>query len=72
MSNIQVIEKNGKPEYYVVPAALWEKLRAAAEDTEDAAAFDCAVADDDGTRIPAEVAFAMADGANTGGRLRAE
>ena len=64
MSNIQVIEKNGKPEYYVVPAALWEKVRAAAEDTEDAAAFDLAVAKDDGTRIPAEVAFVIADGAH--------
>lgn len=62
MSNVQVIEKNGKPEYYVVPAALWNKVLAAAEDAEDAAAFDAAAAADDGTRIPAAVAFAIADG----------
>ena len=62
MSNIQVIEKNGKPEYYVVPVALWEKVRAAVEDAEDATAFDSAVATDDGTRIPSEVVFAIAEG----------
>ena len=62
MEKVQVIKKNGKPEYYVVPVALWEKVRAAVEDAEDAAAFDSAVAIDDGTRIPSEVVFAMAAG----------
>ena len=46
----------------MVPAALWEKVRAAVEDAEDAAAFDSAVATDDGTRIPSEVVFAIAEG----------
>ncbi len=62
MSKVQVIEKDGKPEYDVVPAALWNKVRAAAENAEAAAAFDAAVAADDGIRIPAVVAFAIADG----------
>ena len=62
MEKVQVIKKNGKPEYYVVPVALWEKVRAAVEDAEDATAFDSAVATDDGTRIPSEVVFAMAEG----------
>ena len=64
MSTVQVIEKNGKPEYYIVPAALWNRVRAAVEDADDAAAFDRAVERDDGTRILSEVAFAIADGAH--------
>ena len=30
MSNhVQVIEQDGKPAFYVVPAALWERMREA-------------------------------------------
>ena len=63
MSEVQVIEKNGRPEFYVVPADLWERVRAVVEDAGDVAAYDRAVAADDGSgSIPAAVAYAIADG----------
>ena len=64
MSKVQVIEKDGRPAFYVLPAALWEKVREAVEDAEDAAAYAEAVANDDGVRFPASVACAIADGAH--------
>ncbi|AVO50479.1 XRE family transcriptional regulator [Melaminivora suipulveris] len=64
MSDIQVIAQGGKPAFYVVPAALWEKVRDVLEGLEDEAAFDLATAQDDGTRIPAPVAFAVAGGSH--------
>lgn len=64
MTAVQVIQKDGKPAFYVVPANLWNKVRSVIEDAEDNAAFDRAIANDDGDRIPAEVAFAIADGAS--------
>lgn len=36
-SHVQVIEQDGKPAFYVVPADLWERMREAAEDAEDIA-----------------------------------
>ena len=63
-SSVQVIEKDGKPAFYVLPAALWELVREAVEDAEDLAAYDRAVAADDGVRFPAAVAYAIADGAS--------
>lgn len=62
MIEVQVIELGGKPAFYVLPAALWERIRDKVEDAEDVAAFDRAMASDDGVRIPAKVAHAMADG----------
>ena len=62
MSEVQVIEKDGKPAFYVLPAALWELVREAVEDAEDAAAFDRAKASDDGARFPAAVVRAELDG----------
>lgn len=62
MNEVQVIEQDGKPAFYVVPAALWKKVRGEVEDAEDVAAYDRAVANDDGVRFPAAVAHAMADG----------
>lgn len=62
MSEVQVIEQGGKPAFYVVPAALWEKVRGKIEDLDDEAAFDRAVANDDGVRFPADVAHAIAGG----------
>ena len=64
MSKVQVIEKDGRPAFYVLPAALWEKVREPVEDAEDAAAYAEAVANDDGVRFPASVACAIADGAH--------
>ncbi|NDD14289.1 MAG: XRE family transcriptional regulator [Betaproteobacteria bacterium] len=62
MSQVQVIEKDGKPVFYVLPAALWERVREAVEDAEDAAAYDLARATDDGVRFPADVARSIANG----------
>ena len=62
MSKVQVIEKNGKPEFYVLPAAMWERVRELVEDTEDVAAFDRAIAVDDGTRIPMQIVRAELSG----------
>ena len=64
MSKVQVIEKDGKPMFYVVPADLWERLREAAEDAEDLADLERFDREDDGVRFPAPVALAMADGAH--------
>jgi antitoxin component HigA of HigAB toxin-antitoxin module len=64
MSQVQVIEKDGKPAFYVLPAALWELVREAVEEAEDVAAYDRAKAADDGASFPAEVAYAIADGAS--------
>ena len=65
MSEVQVIEKDGKPAFYVLPAALWELVREAVEDAEDAAAYDRAIANDDGTRYPAAVVQAELDGVSS-------
>src|SRR6185312_5681308 len=62
MNKVQVIEQGGKPAFYVLPAALWEKVRGKVEDLDDVAAYDRAMAADDGTRYPADVAHAIADG----------
>ena len=62
MSKVQVIEKDGVPVFYVVPADLWERLREAAEDAEDLADLERFEREDDGVRFPAAVAMAMADG----------
>lgn len=64
MSEVQIISKDGKPAFYVVPADMWDKVRSLIEDAADEAAFDHAEAEDDGTRIPSNVAFAIADGVN--------
>ncbi len=62
MSNIQVIEKDGVPAFYVLPASLWERVRGAVEDAEDAADLELFDRTDDGTRIPLEVVKAEIDG----------
>ncbi len=64
MNKVQVIEKNGKPEFYVLPAAMWERVRGLVEDAEDVAAFDRAMAADDGARIPMQIVKAELSGAH--------
>ena len=64
-TRVQVIERDGKPDFYVVPADIWERVKGMVEDAEDAAAYAEAVANDDGVRIPAAVVFA-----DLGGRTR--
>ncbi|GAB2736180.1 hypothetical protein GCM10027019_14760 [Melaminivora jejuensis] len=64
MTDIQVIQQDGKPAFYVVPADIWDRVRSIIEDADDSAVFDRAVASDDGIRYPSDVAFAIADGAS--------
>lgn len=68
MTRVQVIEKDGKPDFYVVPADLWERVKDMVEAAEDAAAYAEAVANDDGFRIPHSVVTADLNGIT---RLRA-
>jgi len=49
MTSIQIIEKDGQPAFAVVPIEIWERVRGLVEDLEDVAAFDAAMAADDGS-----------------------
>jgi antitoxin component HigA of HigAB toxin-antitoxin module len=62
MNRVQVIEKDGKPDFYVVPAEVWEHVKDMVEAAEDAAAYAEAVSNDDGFRIPHAVVKAELDG----------
>ena len=62
MSRVQIIKKDGRPAFYVVPADLWERVRDAIEEAEDIADLERFDREDDGVRYPQEVALAMADG----------
>ena len=62
MSQVQIIEKDGKPAFAVVPIELWERLREGLEDAEDVAAYDRAMTSDDGFTYPAAVVHAELDG----------
>ncbi|MDN5936042.1 MAG: helix-turn-helix transcriptional regulator [Nitrosospira sp.] len=64
MSRIQFIERDGKREYAIVPIEVFERLVSAAEDMDDVALYDAAMAADDGVRIPGEVLNATLDGAH--------
>ena len=55
MKRIQIIEHDGKPAFAVVPIELWERVRENIVDADDVAAYDRAVAKDDGFTIPAAV-----------------
>ena len=59
----QIIEKNGKPEYAVLPYDEYRLLLDKAEIAEDAAAYDEAMKDDS-KPIPFEVTEALLDGQN--------
>lgn len=62
MSRVQIIEKDGKPAFAVVPIELWERIRDAAEDAEDIADIEQFDREDDGFRIPHEVVVAESAG----------
>ena len=64
MSRVQVIEADGKPAFYVVPADIWLRVREMVLDAEDAAAYTEAVAQDDGFRVPLSVVEAKLGGAS--------
>jgi len=65
--NIQLIERDGKPEWAVLPYEEYLKLLEQAEMLEDIRDFDAAKAtleNGEDELIPAEVVFAILDGAN--------
>lgn len=52
VTNIPIIEQEGRPAFAVVPIEIWERARGLVEDLEDVAAFDSSMSADDGFRIP--------------------
>ena len=65
--SVQIIEKNGKPEWAVIPFSEYKKLQEALEDAEDIKDIEESVqAIQEGKEItvPGEVTFAILDGIN--------
>ena len=61
--DVQIIEKDGAPEYAVVPIETYRRMVAALEEAADAAAIERAWAEDAaGETIPGEVVKAILDG----------
>lgn len=61
---VQIIEKDGEPEYAVLPMEDYRRMVAALDDAADCAAIDRAWADDAaGRTVPGEVVNAILDGA---------
>ena len=60
----QIIEKDGKPEYAVIPVAEWRRIEAMIDELEDIRAMDAALARPDRRMIPFEVTSAILDGAS--------
>ncbi|MBA3006822.1 MAG: type II toxin-antitoxin system prevent-host-death family antitoxin [Desulfocapsa sp.] len=63
--NVQIIEKNGKPEWAVIPYSEYEKLQEAMEDAEDVLNIEenvKAVREGREITIPGEITFAVLDG----------
>jgi DNA-binding XRE family transcriptional regulator len=63
--NVQVIEKNGKPEWAVIPYQEYRKLQEAFEDAEDIQAIKDnlkAIQNGEEITVPGEVTFAILDG----------
>ena len=60
---VQIIVKDGAPEYAVIPIDAYRRMAAALEDADDAEAIDKAWADDAaGETVPGEVAKGIIDG----------
>ena len=65
--SVQIIQKDGRPEWAVLPYKTWQRLAADAEMLADVRAYDettRALASGDDELIPAEVVFAILDGDN--------
>ena len=61
--DVQISEKDGEPEYAVVPIEVYRRMIAAREDASDSAAIERAWAEDAaGETIPGEVVKAILDG----------
>jgi DNA-binding XRE family transcriptional regulator len=58
----QIIEREGKPEYAVIPIAEWHRIEALLEELEDIRDLDAAQAKPDRRMIPFEVTSAILDG----------
>ena len=65
MKRVQIIEHNGKPAFAVVLIDLWERVCESLDDAHAVAAYDRAVAQDDGFTIPAAVMRAELDGSHS-------
>lgn len=62
--NVQIIEKDGQPEYAVLPIEDYRRLVASLEDSADCAAIDRVLSEDAaGETVPGEVVNAILDGA---------
>ena len=63
--NVQIIEKNGKPEWAVIPFQDYKKLQEALEDAEDIKEIEenlKAMQEGKEITVPGEVTFAILDG----------
>jgi hypothetical protein len=60
----QIIEKDGKPEYAVIPVAEWRRIKAMIDELEDIRALDVALSKPNRRMIPFEVTSAILDGAS--------
>ena len=60
----QIIERDGKPEYAVIPIAEWRRIEAMVEEFEDIRDFDAALAKPNRRMIPFEVTTAILNGAS--------
>ena len=61
----QIIEKNGKPEWAVIPFSEYQRLYAALEDAEDVRDIEnhlCAISEGTEITVPGEITFAILDG----------
>ena len=62
--NVQIIEKDGRPEYAVLPIDDYHRMIATLEDARDRAAIDRVLREDEaGETVPGEVVHAILDGA---------
>ena len=65
--NVQIIEKNGKPEWAVIPYKEYQKYYSAQEDAEDIKDIETnikAIKEGEEIAIPGEITFAILDGIN--------
>jgi DNA-binding XRE family transcriptional regulator len=65
--SVQIIEKNGKPEWAIIPFKEYLKLQDALEDAEDIRDIERsvkAIQDGEEVTIPGEVTFAIVEGTN--------
>jgi len=63
--SVQIIEKNGKPEWAVIPFGEYKKLQEALEDAEDIKDIETnlkAIQEGKEITVPGEVTFAILDG----------